>query len=339
MGVESRTLDTYAYISKLMGEAFSEGYLLALKAKYLYAKGYDMLERREASEHSAMRTSNKPIAKKLLKYIEDYEPDAIVYTHVLVGLILDLLKENGNLKCKTYGIVTDFTMRPYWDDCLRSDYVVVPNSLLVQKCKAKGFSAGQILDSGIPISEKFSVRNDKSAARKSLGLDTDKKTVLLMAGSMGFGNIASLVSQLDKVPLDFQIISVCGNNADMKDSIDKLTLTKKLLSLGYCNYVDKLMDAADCIITKPGGLTTSESLAKRLPMIIANPIPGQEERNTEFLLNCGAAIRSSEFQPLDEMLHLLFTSETRLTTMLSAIDEIRRPRATRDLCEFVVKNI
>lgn len=338
MGVENHVLDTYAYISKFMCEAFSEGYLLSLKAKYLYAKGYNMLERREASEHSAMRTSNKPIAKKLLKYINEYAPDAIVYTHVLAGLVLDILKENRSIDCKLYGIVTDFTMHPYWDDCLRSEYIVIPNSLLTEKAKAKGFLKSQILDTGIPISEKFSTIGDKSAARQSLGLDEKLPTILLMGGSMGYGNIASVVKQLDEQPIDFQIISVCGNNAEMKKTIDSLTVSKKLLSLGYCKCVDRLMDASDCIITKPGGLTSSEALAKRLPMIIANPIPGQEERNTDFLLNCGAAIRSSEFQPIDEMLHLLFSSKTRLSTILSAVDEIRRPRATRDLCEFIVNN-
>ncbi len=336
MGVENRVVDTYEYISKLLKDTFSEGYLLALKTRSLYAKGYSMLERRDASEHSAMRTINKPIAKKLMKYIEDYAPDAIVYTHVLVGLVLNILRASGSIDCKTYGIVTDFTMHPYWEECLLTDKLILPNHLLSEKAKAKGFKRSQIMGLGIPISEKFGDVGDKEAARKNLGLDPTQKTVLLMGGSMGYGNMASIVKSLDDSSLDFQIISVCGNNADMKKEIDSLGMRKKLLSLGYCKCVDKLMDAADCIITKPGGLTSSEALAKRLPMIIANPIPGQEERNTEFLLNCGAAIRSSEFQPINETIHLLLESKTRLSTMHTAIDEIRRPHAAMELCELVI---
>lgn len=339
VGIENRVLDTYEYISKILKEAFSEGYLLALKSKGLYEKGYSMLERRDAGEHSAMRTINKPIAKKLMKYIDDYAPDAIVYTHVMVGLVLNILKANGSISCRTYGIVTDFTMHPYWEECLLTDRLILPNDLLFEKARAKGFRTSQLLGSGIPISETFGKTGDKQAARGFLGLDPDKKTILLMGGSMGYGNMTDIVTSLDASPLDLQIISVCGNNADMKKEIDSLGMRKKLLSLGYCDCVDKLMDASDCIITKPGGLTSSEALAKRLPMIIANPIPGQEERNTEFLLNCGAAIRSSEFQPINEMIHLLLESKTRLETMHKAIDEIRRPRAARDLCEILIADL
>ena len=97
------------------------------------------------------------------------------------------------------------------------------------------------------------------------------------------------------------------------------------------------MDAADCIISKPGGLTTSEALAKRLPMIIMNPIPGQEKRNTEFLLNSGAALSPSRTFPIEEALWSLLETKGKMDVMRDNIDLLRRPNATKDACEFAIK--
>jgi len=134
------------------------------------------------------------------------------------------------------------------------------------------------------------------------------------------------------------MIVVCGNNAEMKEAVDKYSAEARhrILVTGFVDYVSTLMDAADCIITKPGGLTTSESLAKGLPMIIINPIPGQEERNTEFLLNNGCAIASSKTCPLDECIYQLLTSETHLETMRRCISEIAKPTSTEDVCRFLI---
>jgi processive 1,2-diacylglycerol beta-glucosyltransferase len=338
MGIENQVLDTYEYISELLQKAFSEGYLLSIKSKHIYSQGYKMLESRTASEHSNMRTVNRILAHKLAKFIDGYAPDAIVYTHVMAGFVLDILKEDSKISCPLYGIVTDFTMHPYWDECLRTEHVVLPNQLLINKALTKGLSENQLLTTGIPISEKFAVCRDKEEVRCELGLNRQMHTVLLMGGSMGYGRIGSIVEQLDAAPLDLQIISVCGNNSEMKESIDKMSLSKPILNFGFTRQISDLMDAADCIITKPGGLTTSEALAKKLPLIIVNPIPGQEDRNTEFLLNSGVAMKSSPFQPVDELLYELFSSQNRLIQMRNAMQEISKPHATRDLCEQVANS-
>ncbi|MGM9637366.1 MAG: glycosyltransferase [Eubacteriales bacterium] len=333
MGVEARVLDTYEYVSKVVYKAFSEGYLLSVKSKHIYSQGYKIIERRKAAAHSPMRTANKPLAHKLQKYIAIYNPDIIIYTHVMAGFILDILKEQNALPCKCMGILTDFTMHPYWDECLRSDYIVLPNHLVANKAMRKGFCAEQILDTGIPISPKFARIGNKQEIRTELGLDPGKRTILLMAGSMGYGNMGSIIKRMDHSPIDFQMISVCGSNSKMKAQIDQMNLRKPILNFGYTDRISDLMDASDCIVTKPGGLTSSEALAKRLPMIIANPIPGQEDRNTEFLMNCGVAMKTSDFQTIDELLFELFNSHSRLAGMVNAIDEIRRPNATEDLCK------
>ena len=151
---------------------------------------------------------------------------------------------------------------------------------------------------------------------------------------MGYGHIESTVNTLDAVPHDFQIITVCGNNAEAKARIDAMRTKKRILNFGFTDKVDLLMDASDCIITKPGGLTSSEALAKCLPMIIVNPIPGQEDRNTEFLVNNGAAMAVTATSPLDEVLYQFFVDPRRSEIMREAIKLISKPESTKDICEF-----
>jgi processive 1,2-diacylglycerol beta-glucosyltransferase len=127
---------------------------------------------------------------------------------------------------------------------------------------------------------------------------------------------------------------VCGNNVQAREEIAALTLKKKILLLGYANNVNELMDASDCIVTKPGGITTSETLAKNLPMIICNPIPGQEERNAEFLQNNGAAIAVGGAFSLSDAVGMLFYHPEKVEQMKASIAKIRKPNSTIDICEW-----
>lgn len=337
IGCEAEMLDTFNYVSRILGETVSKGYLItASKAKLAYKSAYRLAELRKKSKSDASptRATGTMMAKKLLGYISDYDPDVIICTHIFAGIILDVLKEKRETRAKCIGILTDFAFHPYWEEGLNLDYVVTPNELLTAQAMKKGFSKEQILPLGIPIHPKFSKSVTKEEARARLGLDLRKRTVLLMSGSMGYGHIESTVNTLDAVPHDFQIITVCGNNAEAKARIDAMRTKKRILNFGFTDKVDLLMDASDCIITKPGGLTSSEALAKCLPMIIVNPIPGQEDRNTEFLVNNGAAMAVTATSPLDEVLYQFFVDPRRSEIMREAIKLISKPESTKDICEF-----
>ncbi|MBO5218547.1 MAG: galactosyldiacylglycerol synthase [Clostridia bacterium] len=342
IGCEAEMLDTFNYVNRILGETVSRGYLIAASnAKLAYKGAYRLAEKRKKSrtDVSPTRATGSIMAKKLLKYINNYDPDVIICTHIFAGIIMDVLKAKRETRAKTIGILTDFAFHPYWEEGLNLDYVVTPNELITAQALKKGFTPSQILPIGIPIHPKFARSMPKEEARAELGLDLTKRTVLLMSGSMGYGSIEETVRKLDGVPFDFQLITVCGNNAEAKAKIDAMQTKKRILNLGYVNYVDKLMDAADCIISKPGGLTTSEAMAKRLPMIIVDPIPGQEDRNTEFLTNNGAAMAVSHTAPLDEVLYQMLADPRRIEVMRAAIDIIRKPNSTRDICEFAKKII
>lgn len=339
VGAECRILDTYSYLNKMLSGTVSKGYLLSVEnAKFAYARVYKHLEKRKknANQLSATRLTNMLFTKKMKKYIDIYDPDVIVCTHIFSGMIIDLLKQRHIIRAKTIGIVTDFTMHPYWEEGLHLDYVVIANENMCMSAKKKGFTDEQILPFGIPIHPKFAVNIPKEEARESIGLMPDKLTLLLMGGSMGYGHISETVELLDKIDLDFQIIIVCGSNTAVKNEIDKMQTKKKLINYGFTTNVNILMDAADCIISKPGGLTTSEALAKKLPIIMVNPIPGQEERNVQFLLNNGVAMAISDTNTLDSIIYELFGVPEKLEIMKRSIELIRKPEATKILCDFIM---
>ncbi len=341
LGAETMVVDTCRAINPLFYHFIAKGYLLAVSPALapVYAFGYGSLEnrRKNAYRHSMTRFLYSRMRKKIRKIIESFQPDVIVYTHVFAGIALDVIRQKDGLLPKTVGIVTDFAMHPYWEEALRSDYVVVANDLVIPAAERKGFRKEQILPIGIPIRESFADATPKATARRELSLDPDKPTLLLMGGSMGHGHLVKRLLALDRLPVDLQIIVICGNNKKAKRKIDQLKTEKPLLVFGFTDKVSLCMDAADCIVSKPGGLTTSESLAKRLPMVICDPIPGQEDRNEAFLVNNGAAVAMMKGYDLSMAILQLFSHESRLSAMHSCIDYIRRPYATRELCELVLR--
>ncbi len=340
IGCEAAMLDTFKYVNPILGETVSRGYLLAANnAKLAYKGAYRLAEKRRKSrtDASPTRASGNILSYKLLKYINQFDPDVIICTHVFAGIIVDVLKEKCRIRAKTIGVVTDFAVHPYWEEAVNFDYVVVPNELMLSQALKKGFKESQVLPFGIPIHPKFASGISKEEARAKLGLDINKRTILLMSGSMGYGNIENTVYALDSVPHDLQIITVCGSNHAAKAKIDELKTKNRVLNFGFVNNVELLMDASDCIISKPGGLTTSEALAKRLPMVIVDPIPGQEDRNTEFLTNNGVAMSVTSTSPLEDVLYQLFADPRRIDLMKNAIDIIAKPNSTSDICEFVKK--
>lgn len=335
-GVECSYMDVFEYINPLLSESVSKLYLMSSKnMPQIYGGGYRMCEKRDAgANHMLPKMTNAFLAKRLLKLVRKEKPDVIICTHVFAALLVTYLTGHIDIQTHTIGIVTDFTIHPYWEDT-NLDYYVTASELLTNQGVKKGIPEYKFKPFGIPIDPKFSRRKDKKEARKELGLE-DKDTVLVMSGSMGFGNVLEEIKELDRLNLDYQIVTICGNNKKLKSQIDKLEMKKTIYNYGYVNNVDIFMDAADCIVTKPGGLTTSEALAKGLPMIMNNPVPGQEDRNVEFLLNAGAAMKVSKTFPIDDAIYNLFINKERRKNLDGSIKSLQKPNSTMDLVNFII---
>jgi hypothetical protein len=227
----------------------------------------------------------------------------------------------------------------YPEEARLLDYYVTPTDLLEFQMEKKGLDVKKMLPIGIPIRPQFSERMDRYEARSRLGLDPHKHTILLMSGSMGYGRIDESIERLDRLNFDFQVIVVCGNNKKMYKKVKGLVTKKRFDIYGYVDNVDMMMDAADCIITKPGGITTSEAMAKGLPMIMVNPIPGHEMRNAEFMLNNGLALYATKSFPLDEAVFSLFQHPERITLLRSTIEIYARQNSAQNLCDFLIEKV
>lgn len=340
-GIKCRTIDAYEYIEPRLSKLVSKGYTISTSTPKLSARAYDFAVKKNkpSKSLSVTKATTTFMAWDLKKFIQLYDPQIIVCTHVLSSMLVSTMKIKEWTDALTVGVVTDFTVHPMWQDAAELDYFVLPNELLEFQMNKKGIDSSKLLPFGIPIKPQFSERGDQQEARKKLGLDENLHTILLMSGSMGFGKMDKSISMLDKMNLDFQTMVVCGNNKEMYKKIKSKKLRKRFDVYGYVNHIDIMMDAADCVITKPGGITSSEALAKGLPMIMNNPIPGHEARNAEFMLNNGIALYVTKSFPLDEAVFSLFRHPDRLDDIKGTIDIYGRRNSSENLCDFLIEKV
>ncbi len=330
-------LDIFEYISESLGNMIQDGYLIS--TKYLsktYGKVYDKLSRKDEPYDRLSVTSlvSNKITKKLIGCVTGFAPDIIIGTHSYAGVVMSILRDKGYADCPLIGIVTDFTVHPFWEST-ELDYYVIPDSLLTYQMNKKGIPKEKLLPFGIPIRQAFASKLDKAEARRRLGIG-DKRTLLVMMGSMGYGNIYDSLLEMDAFDADFQMMVVCGSNEKLFSFINDQAWQKAVYGYGFVNNVDLMMDASDVIVTKPGGLTTSEAFAKGLPMIAMNPIPGQEDKNLAFLVNNGAAIAVNSEYTISEALYQLLNEEWRVELMRESVRHIGKPDATARLYDFIM---
>lgn len=333
--IECTMLDTFEYINPFLSESIDRGYRISTKfTPAVYGRIYRAAEMRERTSHRVSITSlmSALLNKKMINFLRDYAPDVIVCTHIFAAQIVSYLQKK-DLNTISIGIVTDFTIHPFWEET-ELNYYITASDLLNNQMMRKGIPLDKVHPIGIPILTKFATKREPSEARRMLGIE-DKNTIFVMSGSMGYGHVEDVIAGLDQVQRDFQIVSVCGNNKAVKRKIDNMKTKKKVYSYGFVDNVDLIMDASTCIVTKPGGLTVSESITKELPMILVNPIPGQEDRNVEFLVNNGMGIKVSKTYPIDEAIFQLLQNPVRITSLKEMMKTLGKPNATENLTALI----
>lgn len=251
---------------------------------------------------------------KLLHHIQSYKPDLIIGTHLLVSNIICKLKEDGKIDIPYVSVVTDFhTHRSYINTHVNA-YIVgaacTKNSLI-----QNGIQSKRVYNYGIPLTEAYYSHVEKSSAQPF--------SILIMSGSIGLTFVDELLHTLSLYHHEIRCVVVCGNNHKLKRSLEKKYLREiengLFTILGFTEEVHKLMDSSDVIITKPGGLTTSEAIAKGLPLLIPFAMPGQEEENTEFLMSSGAAFKIEDGKKLVFILDQLITDRSYFESVKSNV--------------------
>jgi processive 1,2-diacylglycerol beta-glucosyltransferase len=336
-------LDMYEYISPHLKKATASGYFLSMKTLSHFhdmaSNAYTWQDEKDFNEYTPSRLADAFLASRLRHAIDAYAPDCIVCTMVYAAQAVDLLKEHGAITCPCYGIITDFTVQNYWEDVEYFEYIVAPSEYLQPQFSRRGIDFSRVLPFGIPIRKQFQTKHDKLEMRQKFGLHETLPTILLMSGGMGFGDLPEYIASIEELPFDVQIVVICGKNEKLFEKVQALQTHNIMKVFGYVSNVDEIMDAADCLLSKPGGITTSESLAKGLPMLMIHPLPGVEDRNVEFLQANGAAIYITKTWQISDAIHLLFQCPGRIDRLRESIQAIAKPHATQDLCRHIAQTI
>ncbi len=274
---------------------------------------------------------------KLVDFIKEFDPHLTVCTHFMPAAIISHLMEKHQLKTRLAITVTDFDCHAMWLIRRFHRYFVAIDEAKAH-LEALGLPPERITVSGIPIDPVFAQPVNRAAARRTLGLDPKRTTILLSAGALGVGPTELIVERLNQLKHPFQCVVVCGKNPEVRTRVEKAAAghPKRFCVMGYTDKMHELMHLSDLYIGKPGGLTTSEALACGLPMAIFSPIPGQEERNSDHLLENGAAIRCNELTTLPFKIDRLLGDPKRLAAMSEAATKLRHPHAACTVVETLL---
>lgn len=316
----------------LFKKIYGDGYLeLVEKAPKLFGLLFEMTDRKPSERalgDKARRLVQRWGAGELVDLLERGDWDAVVSTHFLPPEFIAALKREGRFPAPLLTVVTDYDAHRIWVHPPTERYCVA-GPLAAASLRAHGVPAASIQTTGIPIDPAFSAPLDREPARREFGLSGASPVVVQSAGGHGVGPLADVYRALLASAVPAQIVVVCGRNEQARAKLAKIRVPARHRAkiLGYTDKMRALMAAADLLVTKPGGLTVSEALACGLPMALVSPIPGQEERNADFLLENGAALKAATPDALAAELEDLLSSETRLPEMRRRAKRLGHPRA------------
>jgi len=282
-------------------------------------------------------TIHKYNSPKLKTLFDKFRPDCVVCTQAFpCGMVADY-KKTYSSRLPLFAVLTDYIPHSYWFyDTV--DYYIIPSQELTHQMTKKGIQPHRIKPLGIPFDPDFNhpVLTDK--IREKLQIQDHLPTILIMGGGQGLGPIKTIVKSFERINKQVQEIVIAGTNKRLFSSLKRKSkkYKQRIIPFGYCNNINELMSISDLIITKPGGITTAEALAKRLPMIIVRPIPGQETSNAQFLTSRGAAIRTDTPKEICALIEKLLNDRNRLHHMRESARHLSKPNASMDIARMIL---
>lgn len=338
-------VDVMDYASAAFRKVYTDFYLhLVNKAPNLwgYLYNYSNDAKPDSNLEKMRRAIEKWNAKSLLKFIRDFAPSAIICTHFLPAEILSRLHASVGLSYPTWVQVTDFDLHRMWVHPHMQGYFAA-NEEVAFRMRGQGLAESTIQITGIPIMPMFTKAPSRDICAAELGCDPNILTLMLMSGGAGVGDMATLAErilsmEIDGKQADFQLIVLTGKNQNAYQRLlgVQAKYGQRLFPIGFSTQVERLMRCADLIVTKPGGLTTSECLAMGLPMIVNAPIPGQEERNADYVIEHGAALKAVDEVALLYRIQHLMARRDQLHKMRTHALQIARPNAAADVMNTVM---
>jgi len=322
--------DALIYTNKLFRDFYSKFYtsLVDSAPNFLgwWYKTSDEPWRTDAMRHMIDRLNTRP----LVRFIREFDPDITVCTHFMPAGIISHLIATGQLQARLSIVVTDFDFQAMWLSRSFQRYFVALDETKAY-LEMLGLPPERITVSGIPVDAAFAGPIDRIAECRHRGLNPEYPILLLSAGAAGSGSVEFMVERLKALEPRVQGIVVCGRNADLKQRVEHLVRDSgdRFRVLGYTDDMPALMRVADLLISKPGGMTSAEALAAGLPMCIVNPIPGQEERNSDHLLEEGIAVKCNDLGTLTFKIQRLLDDPKRLDAMRDRALNFAKPQAAQ----------
>lgn len=332
-----KIVDSLMYVSPTLNKTVTNGYVyLATKTPKIYGKLYDVTNK-ETKISNLVSKLNSVFAERLNELFTDFKPDIILSTHPFPTEMISILKSKKKINIPLVCVMTDYASHKTWIN-ENVDAYVVSNDDMAKEMINDGISSEIVYPFGIPIDDSFFGDNDIEDTLESLGLKKDVPTIMMMAGSFGVGTVLDVYKNIININLEFQIILITGKNQKLYEELEELTQKsqKKTKLIYFTKEINKLMQASDVLITKPGGLTVTESLACNIPMAIFDAIPGQEEENAEFLLKHNMAVRINDANYKEVIVELL-DGTTRLNAMKEACKSFDKKDSNKNIYLLVNK--
>lgn len=343
--VETKMIDCIKYINKALEKVTTTAYKeMAKKAPWAWEKVYYKSQSGLLAKVST--TSNKIMAVKIAKLFREFQPDIVISTHPFGSQMTSYLKQKQKTNCKLATIMTDFAPHDQWlighnfvdfyfvSNSLMKDSIIKENTNLQQK----------IFVTGIPISKRFSLNYSKDEICSSFCITPNKKIILFFGGGeygLGKNRTVKILNTLSNFN-NIYVIAIAGKNEKMKQAFEEIVKEKNkekdIKVLSFTNKVPELMAISDLVITKPGGLTVSESLACNLPLLVINPIPGQETENAEFLEKSKCAIWLKKSDDAETILTSILENDSKLQEMKEFSSKLAKPYSSKNICEIIFNN-
>lgn len=363
--IECKIIDSLKLINSFTDKLISRGYeKSAMYTPEAYGSIYRLSDTELVSKNEYKDNPlTSLLARKLKTLIKTEEPNLIIGTHPFPMIALCKLKKISNDKKLTenspteieelssyfhwsedpveipplISILTDYTVHSTHIQN-EIDYYIVGHEYVKELLVSEVEEPEKIKPYGIPVEKSFLLHRDKETILNELNLNPEKKTIVLMGGSFGAGNIKETLDELLEINRDFQILVITGRNKALKEKIDRRLATtehnKNVQVLGFTDKMNDILYAADLIVTKPGGLTTTETLLKGIPMIVPYYIPGQEEENLDFLSNCGAVIRVTKKYTLPVLVKVLLDYPERVELLKKNIESIKKVNSAQNIANL-----
>lgn len=338
--IDSVHVDVMELVPPFFRKIYTESYIKIVE-KYPAFWGYLYNKTDHEKADSALNQFRSAVeelnTQKLSNVLEEINPDHVICTHFLPAQLLSRKIEKGAFTKPVWVVVTDFDVHALWIHPHMSGYFAAHDEV-AWRMAARGIPREHIHVSGIPIMPQFSDTFSRKECAAELGLNPDKRTILMMSGGAGIGGIEILAEILLTLDYDFQIVALSGRNEELLTHLNKIAAAHRgrLFPLGFTRVVERVMAASDLAITKPGGLTTSECLAMGLPLIVVSPIPGQEERNADFLLENSAALKACDGGALDYRVSMLLNEPARMEELKKNTKRLGKPEAARTILDTIL---